>query len=172
MTKLNLSDQNSHYWKWKLWSVHMYPQFSQVHNWEILPLFTPSFFFFFWIIRQFQQEILLMNLEFSNIKFRSFLAQNKFKTEMTCLHEGQNIGSFCFPFNCAFFQVSIFQLYYASQLHRAGDTTITGDSTWLFLFSWNESEYFVVKTSNFWMCTPHTLHKLTTSQQIQPHLFM
>lgn len=73
-------------------------------------------FFFFWIIRQFQQEILLMNLEFSNIKFRSFLAQNKFKTEMTCLHEGQNIGSFCFPFNCAFFQVSIFQLYYASQL--------------------------------------------------------
>lgn len=55
-----------------------------------------------------------MNLEFSNVKFTSFLPKTKFKTEKTHLHQGQNTSSFVFhefqpilhSFTCQFFKVS------------------------------------------------------------------
>lgn len=68
-----------------------------------------------------------MNLEFSNDKFTSLLPQIKFRTERTCLHQGQNTGSFVFhpfhpivhSFKCQFFNFTKSLNWW----HIAGDTT-------------------------------------------------
>lgn len=106
--------------------------------------FNPFCFALVWVFlitRQFQQETLLINLDFFNVKFRNFYNRVNSKQKRLAYMKGKTLVlSASHPFQeiLHYFKYQFFNFTKQDNWqHISGDTMITGDSTWLFPFSWN-----------------------------------